>query len=128
MKAEIKPIRNEKDYAPALKYLDSVFGVKNGTREADNRDVVTILIEKYEEEHYPIDIPDPIDAIKFRMEQAGLTQKDLIPYIGSRSKVSEVLSGKRELTLKMIRALNRHLAIPAEVLLKAKPFLGHLLA
>lgn len=121
MKAEIKPIRNEKDYAFALKYLDSVLDAKEATPEADVRDVVTILIEKYEEEHYPIDMPDPVEAIKFRMEQAGLTQKHLIPYVGSRSKVSEVLSGKRKLTLKMIRALNRHFGVPADVLLREKP-------
>lgn len=121
MKADIKPIRNEKDYAFALEYLDSVIDSKEGTPEADVRDVMIILIEKYEEEHYHMDIPDPIEAIKFRMEQAGLTQKDLIPYVGSRSKVSEVLSGKRELTLKMIRALNRHFGVPADVLLREKP-------
>lgn len=121
MKSDIRPVRNEKDYSSALKYLDRVIDAEEGTQEADVRDVLTILIEKYEEEHYPIDFPDPVEAIKFRMDQAGLTQKDLTPYIGSRSKVSEVLSGKRDLTLKMIRALNHHLGIPAEVLLREKP-------
>jgi HTH-type transcriptional regulator/antitoxin HigA len=117
----VKPIRNEEDYRLALKHLDTIVDVAERTPEADERDVLIILIEKYEEEHYKIDLPDPLEAIRFRMEQAKLTQKDLLPYIGSRSKVSEVLSGKRDLTLKMIRALNRHLGIPAEVLLQEKP-------
>lgn len=121
MKASIRPIKSEKDYASALEYLDTVIDAEEGSPEADERDVLTVLIEKYEEEHYAIDMPDPVDAIRFRTDQLGLTQKDLVPYIGSRSKVSEVLSGRRELTLKMIRALNRHLGIPAEVLLREKP-------
>ncbi len=110
--------RNEKDYAAALKRLDRVIDARDGTPEADVRDVLTVLMERYEEEHYIIDQPDPLDAVRFRLEQAGLSTKDLVPYIGSRSKVSEVLSGRRSLTLKMIRALNRHLGIPAEVLLR----------
>lgn len=121
MKVNIRPIRSEQDYASSLEYLNTVIDAEEGSPEANDRDVLTVLIEKYEEEHYPIDIPDPVDAIRFRIDQLGLTQKDLVPYIGSRSKVSEVLSGKRELTLKMIRALNRHLGIPAEVLLREKP-------
>ncbi len=122
---KIQPIRNEADYEASLRYLDTVIDAEEGTAEANERDVLAILIEKYEEEHYPIDLPDPVDAIRFRMEQLGIGQKDLIPCIGSRSKVSEILSGKRELTLKMIRALNRHLGIPAEVLVREKP-LSHL--
>jgi len=121
MKVRIKPIRSEQDYVSAREYLNTVIDAEEGSSEADERDVLTVLIEKYEEEHYPIDIPDPINAIRFRIDQLGLAQKDLVPYIGSRSKVSEVLSGRRELTLKMIRALNRHLGIPAEVLLREKP-------
>jgi len=87
-------------------------------RDNDGMELLSVLIEKYEDEHYPIAPPDPIEAIKFRMEQAGLTKKALIPYLGSRSRVSEILSGKRELTLGMIRALNAHLGIPAEVLIR----------
>ena len=114
----IKPVRNDIDYSKALELVDRYFDAKEGTPEADYRDVLIVLIEKYEDENYSIDLPDAVSAIKFRMEQKGLTQKDLIPYIGSRSKVSEVLSGKRDLSLKMIRALNKHLGIPAEVLLQ----------
>ena len=88
------------------------------TTEADERDVLGVLLEKYEQEHFPISKPTALEAIKFRMGQSGLSQNDLIPFIGSRSKVSEVLSGKKELTLKMIRALHNHLGIPAEVLIK----------
>jgi HTH-type transcriptional regulator/antitoxin HigA len=120
MDYKIKPIKSEQDYKSALEYLYGILEADDGTFEANNRDVLAILIEKYEEEHFPIAPPNPIDAIKFRMEQKGLSQKDLSSYIGSRSKVSEVLAGKRELTLKMIRALHTHLGIPADVLLQDK--------
>src|SRR5262245_33579119 len=89
-----------------------------GTPEGDELEVLATLIEAYEEKHHPIDLPDPIAAVQFRMEQEGLTNKDLVPYIGSSAKVSEVLSGKRDLTLSMIRALHQHLDIPAEVLIQ----------
>lgn len=118
MKNRLKVIKNEKDYRAALAEFERLLGAADGSEEAEDRDVLAVLIEKYEEEHYPIAAPDPIDAVKFRMEQAGLERKDLVPYIGSRSKVSEILSGKRELTLKMIRALHEGLGIPAEILLK----------
>lgn len=117
MNAQLKPIRNEEDYEKALEVMNQVFDAEEGTPEADVRDVLAVLIEDYEDKHYEIDVPDPITALKFRMEQAGLTQKDLVPLLGSRSKVSEVLSGKRELSLRMIRALHSHLGIPAEVLI-----------
>jgi HTH-type transcriptional regulator / antitoxin HigA len=116
----IKPIRSENDYDEALDIIDSLFDAQEGSEEADLRDVLVTLVEKYEEEVYPIDFPDPISAIKYRMDQQNLTQKDLIPLIGNRSKVSEILSGKRDLSLKMIRALNEHLNIPAEILLQNK--------
>ncbi|MBC8549469.1 MAG: helix-turn-helix domain-containing protein, partial [Candidatus Brocadiales bacterium] len=116
----IKPIRNENDYDETLDIIDSLFDAQEGSEDADLRDVLITLVEKYEEEIYPIDFPDPISAIKYRMEQQGLTQKDLIPLIGNRSKVSEILSGKRKLSLKMIRALNEHLHIPADILLQNK--------
>ena len=117
MNTQLKPIKSETDYAEALELMDQVFSAEEGTPEADVRDVLAVLIEDYEDKHYEIDVPDPIAALKFRMEQAGLTQKDLVPLLGSRSKVSEVLSGKRDLSLRMIRALHSHLGIPAEVLI-----------
>lgn len=121
MDTTLRPIKNEEDYALALKKIDDVFDADEGTPEADQRDVLAVLIEKYEDEHYPVDLPDPIEAIKFRMEQEGLTQKDMVPLLGNRSKVSEVLSGKRALSLKMMRAVHKHLGIPAEVLLQEAP-------
>jgi len=114
----IKPIKSETDYEDALTYLYAVMDADEGSQDADTRDVLVVLIENYEDRNYPIQLPDPVDAIKFRMDQAGLIQKDLIPYIGSRSKVSEVLSGKRNLSLRMIRSLHRHLGIPLEVLFR----------
>lgn len=114
----IRPIRTEKDYDDALKVIDEVFDAPEGSEEADLRDVLAVLIERYEEEHYKIDFPDPIEAIKTRMEDLGLFQKNLIPYIGSASKVSEVLSRKRPLSLRMIRSLHDALNIPTDVLLQ----------
>jgi HTH-type transcriptional regulator/antitoxin HigA len=96
----MKIIRNEKDYEAALKRMDEIFSAESGTDDFDEMEVLTLLIENYEEEHYSMDLPDPIEAIKFRMDQEGLKQADLIPLIGSRSKVSEVLSGKAGLSLK----------------------------
>ena len=116
--AGIKPIRTDIDYEQALEQLDTIFDAEEGSQEADLRDVLVVLIEDYENEHYAVDLPDPVEALKFRMEQQGLTQKDLVPMIGSRSKVSEVLSRKRRFSLPMIRALHQELGIPAEVLLQ----------
>ena len=113
----VRPIRDETDYDAALARIDHLMNAPEGSPERDELDVLTTLVEVYEDEHYPIDLPTPLEAIQFRMEQGGLSQADLVPYIGSRAKVSEVLSGKRTLTLKMIRALNTHLGIPAEVLI-----------
>jgi len=118
METQFKVIKTEAEYRSALARFEKLLEADEEHRAYDDMELLSVLIEKYEDEHYPIDPPDPIEAIKFRMEQDGLTQKDLIPYIGSRSKVSEVLSGKRELTLAMIRALNKHLGIPAEVLIR----------
>lgn len=117
MMSTVRPIRDETDYDAALARIDFLMDAPDGSPERDELDVLTTLVEVYEDEHYPIDLPTPIEAIQFRMEQADLSQADLVPYIGSRAKVSEVLSGKRTLTLKMIRALNTHLGIPAEVLI-----------
>lgn len=115
--SNVRPIRSEADYNIALERIDSLMGAVAGTSDYDELDVLSTLAELYEDDHFPIDFPSPIQAIEFRMDQEGLTQADLTKYMGSRSKVSEVLSGKRSLTLKMIRALNVHLGIPAEVLI-----------
>jgi HTH-type transcriptional regulator / antitoxin HigA len=114
----IKPIRTEEDYEAALQRIDSLMDAEAETPEADELEVLATLVELYEEKHFPIGWPDPIEAIRFRMDQAGLSARDLIPLLGSRAKVSEVLSGKRSLTLQMIRALHEHWGISAEVLLR----------
>ena len=113
-----KIIKSEEDYNIALNRIEEIFDAKPGSPEFDEMELLVKLVEIYEDEKYPISVPDPISAIKFRMEQQGLKNKDLIPYIGSKSKVSEVLSGKRALSLNMIRKLNEGLGIPAEVLIK----------
>ena len=117
----IKPIRNEQDYEATLDRIEQLMEATPNTPEFDELDILTTLVSAYEEKHYPIDLPHPIDAIKFRMEQAGLKQKDLIPYIGNKSKVSEILSGKRALSKQMIRSLHESLNIPLEVLIQPYP-------
>jgi HTH-type transcriptional regulator / antitoxin HigA len=114
---DIKPIKTQSDYKKALKIIDSLFDAKPGTPDGDRLDVLTTLVVAYEEKHYPIEAPDPIEAIRFVMEQQGLDRKDLEPYIGSRARVAEILNHKRSLTLSMIRNLNRALGIPAEILI-----------
>lgn len=111
-------IKNEEDYDMALSRIEKLMDAKPGTAEMDELELLTALVEMYEERHFPISPPNPIDAIKFRMEQLGLGQKDMVPFIGTKSKVSEVLNGKRPLTLSMMRSLNKGLGISAEVLLK----------
>jgi HTH-type transcriptional regulator/antitoxin HigA len=111
-------IKNEKDYKNALSRIDQLMDAEAGTPEVDELELLTTLVEMYEDQHYPIGPPDPIDAIKFRMEQLGLIQKDLVPIIGSKSKVSEVMNRKRPLTLAMMRALHKGLRISAEVLMR----------
>ena len=111
-------IKNEEDYEKALSRIDELMDAAPGTAEMDELELLTALVEMYENRHYPISPPDPVSAIKFRMEQLGLTQKDMVPYIGSKSRVSEILNGKRSLTLAMMRSLNKNLGISAEVLLK----------
>lgn len=113
----IKLIRTEEDLSAALARLDQLWGAPAGTPEGDELEVLALLIEKYEDEHYPMPPSDPIEAIKFRMEQQGLTQKDLEPFIGSSGRVSEVLSRKRKLSLTMIKRLHDGLRIPYESLL-----------
>ena len=114
----IKVIKNEKEYEIALTRIEELFDTPVGDPNEDELELLYMVVEKYEDEHYPIDLPDPIEAIKFRMEQTGLTRKDLVPYIGSQSKVSEVLNRKRPLSLNMIRALHEGLGISFEILLK----------
>lgn len=118
MKNEVKPIRTKADYEKALSEIERLWGAKGGTREGDRLDVLATLIDAYEFEHYPMDPPDPVEAIKFRMEQQGLSRKDLEPLIGTRTRVAEVLNCKRNLSIGMIRRLHRHLGISAEVLIR----------
>jgi HTH-type transcriptional regulator/antitoxin HigA len=115
----IKPIKSDEDLRMAFKRLELVFQAQEGTAEADEMEVLVTLIEAYEHKHYPISAADPVDAIKFRMEQQGLTQKDLEPYIGSSGRVSEVLNHKRRLSLQMVKKLHDGLHIPYESLLSA---------
>ncbi len=116
--SKIKPIRTDADYEAVLARVDALMDAEHGTPEGEELDILTDLVEHYESKHVPMGYPTPIAAIEFRMEQAGLTPRDLVPFIGSRSKVSEVLSGKRPLTMAIARALHEHLGIPAEVLLQ----------
>jgi HTH-type transcriptional regulator/antitoxin HigA len=113
----IKPIRTEDDYTGAMARLDDVWGAPIGSPEGDELEVLMLLIGKYEDEHFPMPPSDPIEAIKFRMEQQGLTARDLEPFIGSSGRVSEVLNRKRKLSLSMIKRLHEGLRIPYESLL-----------
>ena len=116
--ADVKPIRTEKDYEAALARVDELMDATPGSPEGDELDVLVDLVELYESKHEPMGYPSPLAAIEFRMDQGGLSPRDLIPFIGSRAKVSEVLSGKRAITMPMARALYEHLGIPADVLLR----------
>jgi HTH-type transcriptional regulator / antitoxin HigA len=116
--SEIKPIRTEKDYEAAMAEVETLWGAKSGTPKGDRLDVIVTLIDSWEAANYPMDQPDPIEAIKFRMEQQGLTRKDLERIIGSRARIAEVLDRKRGLSIAMIRRLNTELHIPAEVLIR----------
>lgn len=115
---EIKPIRTEGDYQQAMTLLETLWGAETGTPEGDRLDLLVTLIDIYESARHPIDLPDPVDAILFRMEQQGLTRRDLEPVLGSRGRVAEILNRKRPLSLEMIRRLNAELDIPAEVLIQ----------
>jgi len=114
---KFKAIKTEEEYNQALKRLEKIFHAPENTKEGDEAEVLTILIEKYEDEHYPIEAPDPIEAIKFRMEQMEMDNKDLADIIGYKSRVSEIFSKKRKLNLKMIRNLHEKLKIPYESLI-----------
>jgi HTH-type transcriptional regulator/antitoxin HigA len=118
MKGDVKPIRSEADYNAALAELERLWGARSGTPDGDRLDVLATLINVYEDAHFPIDEPDPIEAIKFRMEQQGLTRKDLEPLIGTRTRVAEVLNRKRSLSIAMIRRIHATLGIPAAVLIR----------
>ncbi len=114
---EIRPIKTEKDYNSALSRIDKLQGARKDTLEGDEFDLLVTLVESYELKHYPIAPPDPIEAIKFRMEQMGLSSADMVKYLGSQSRVSEILNKKRRLSLTMIKSLYKELKIPAEILL-----------
>jgi len=115
---KVRAIKTEQDYETVLAEIESLMDAAPDTPEADRLDILTTLAEAYEAKHHPIDLPDPIEAIKVRMEELGLSRRDLEAIIGSKSKVSEVLSGKRPLSIAMIRGLHSALGIPAEVLIQ----------
>src|SRR3989441_1673637 len=116
---EIRPIRTEADYEAAMRRIETLWGSDRGTPQGDELDVLATLVEAYERAHYPIDLPDPIAAIKFRLEQEGKDYRALIGVIGQRTRVYEVMRGARPLSLNMIRNLHRKLEIPADVLIQA---------
>jgi HTH-type transcriptional regulator/antitoxin HigA len=118
MTAEARPIRSKRDYEAALKEVERLWGARAGTRDGDRLDVLATLIDAYEAKHFPMDPPDPIDAIKFRMEQQGLTRRDLEEIIGTRTRIAEVLTRKRGLSIAMIRRLHERLGISADVLIR----------
>jgi len=114
---DIRPIKSEQDYKSAISRIEQLWGAKMDTPEGDELDLLITLVESYEMKHYPIAPPDPIDAIKYRMEQMGMTSADMVKYLGSQSRVSEILNRKRSLTLGMIKSLYKELKIPADILL-----------
>ncbi len=114
----LKPIKTDADHGAALREIERLWGAKEGTPDGDRLDILTTLVEAYEETHFPIDMPDPIEAIKFRLEQQGEDQKALVGVIGNRTRVYEVLRRDRALSLAMIRRLNKRFRIPAEVLIR----------
>ena len=114
----LKVIKTKKDYNEALERLEKIFDAKPGSPKGDELDILSLLIDQYEKEHFPIEAPDPIEAIKFRMEQLGMKQADLANTIGFKSRVSEILNKKRKLTLEMIRKLHEELNIPTSILIK----------
>ncbi len=115
---DIRPIKTEADYEAALARIDELMDAQPDSREGDELDILVVLLESYEEKHHPINAPDPIEAIRFRMDQLGLIDKDLTPYIGPSGRISEILNYKRKLTLTMIRQLHQGLKIPTESLIE----------
>lgn len=118
MSYDLAPIRSEKDLAAAFAQVERLWGAKPGSKDGDRLEVLSILIEAYEDAHYPMDPPDPIAAILFRLEQQGLDRKALTRIVGSRGRVTEILGRKRDLSIRMIRKLNAELRIPAEILIR----------
>jgi HTH-type transcriptional regulator / antitoxin HigA len=118
---DIAPIKTQRDYRRVLKEIEALMTAKRNTRGGDRLDVLVTLVEAWERKHYPLDLPDPVEAIKYHMDQNGLSPRDLIPFIGSRNRVHEVLNRRRPLTLKMIWRLHEGLDIPAESLIKLRP-------
>ena len=116
----IRPIKTKADYRAALKEVEALMAAERDTPEGERLDVLVTLVEAYENKHYPLDLPDPVEAIRFRMEQKGMTPKDLVPMIGQINRVYEVLNRRRPLTLAMIRRLHSDLGIPAESLIKQR--------
>ena len=114
---EIRPIKTENDYNLAIQRIEKLWGAKKNSTNGDELDLLTTIVEAYEIKHFPILPPDPVDAIIFRMEQMNMTKSDMAKYIGSQSRVSEILGRKRQLTLKMVKSLYKGLKIPAEILL-----------
>lgn len=115
---DVKPIRTKADYRAALKEIELLMGAERNTSKGERLDVLVTLVEAYETRHFPLDLPDPVDAIKFHMEQKGMTPRDLVPLIGRLNRVYEVLNRTRPLSLAMIQRLHRELSIPAESLIK----------
>ena len=120
----VRPIRTEVDYDAAVEEIERLMDAAPGTAERDKLEVLAILVEAYEAEHHPVPLPDPISAIEFHMGRLGLVRKDLVPYIGSRGRVSEILRRRRPLTLRMIRSLEEGLGIPAAILVQAYDLVG----
>jgi HTH-type transcriptional regulator/antitoxin HigA len=115
---DIKPIKTEADYQAALAEIEQLFEARPGTQEGDRLDVLATLVEAYEEQHYQLPLPDPVEAILYHMDSRGLSRRDLEPYLGSRARVSEILNRRRPLSLDMIRRLSQGLGMPAEVLIQ----------
>lgn len=115
---QIKPIRTEADYEQAMTRIDKLMGSEYGSSDGNELNALVTLVESWEDEHYPIGYPEPHEAVKFRMEQVGLSTQDLVPIIGSRGRVLEVLSGECEITMSVALALHEHLEIPVDVLLR----------
>jgi HTH-type transcriptional regulator / antitoxin HigA len=114
----VKPIKSEKDYKETLERLEAIFDAKKGSSEGDELEILGILVDQYENKHFPIGLPDPVEAIKFRMEQLGYNQSDLAKIVGLKSRASEILNKKRKLSLEMIRQLHERLNIPTDVLIQ----------
>lgn len=122
---DIRPIKTEADYQATMKEIEDLMSAELGSAAGDRLDVLVTLVEAYERQHYPIDFPDPVEAIKFRMEQQGLTVDDLVPVIGRKNRVYEILARKRPLTLRMVEGLHETFSIPAESLIKHSSNHGH---